>query len=131
MDSQAFPFNSSAAPKLSLGAWSSRETYSPADLSSVVAYARDRGVRIMVEIDTPGHSYSWSYGYPDVITSCPDIISRYNPADATMDPSNVRMEAFWRVPRLSHDNSYFHLLISLRTPNPSGRSKHSRFWRPC
>ena len=54
VDSQAFPFNSSAAPNLSKGAWNWHETYSPDDLKGLVQYAQERGVRIMVEIDTPG-----------------------------------------------------------------------------
>jgi hexosaminidase len=58
VDSQAFPFNSSAAPNLSKGAWNWRETYSPDDLQGLVQYAKERGVRIMVEIDTPGPSPS-------------------------------------------------------------------------
>lgn len=56
VDSQSFPFNSTGAPKLNMGAWNYRETYSPADLKALVSYAADRGVRIMVEIDTPGAS---------------------------------------------------------------------------
>ena len=56
VDSQSFPFNSSAVPELVRGAYSLTETYSPADVRDIVAYAKDRAVRIMVEIDTPGHS---------------------------------------------------------------------------
>ena len=89
VDEVSFPFNSTAAPYLSMGAWSYHETYSADDLRGIVAYARDRGVRIMAEIDTPGHSFSWSYGYPGVITDCPNAVARYGPAEAVMDPSNV------------------------------------------
>ncbi len=37
-------------------------------LADVVAYAQDRGVRVMLEIDTPGHTAAFRYGYPDVVT---------------------------------------------------------------
>lgn len=33
-------------------------------------YAKARGVRVMVEIDTPGHTESWGVGYPDIISQC-------------------------------------------------------------
>lgn len=54
VDEVSFPFNSTLAPRLGMGAWSYRETYNASDLRDMVSYAKDRGVRIMVEIDTPG-----------------------------------------------------------------------------
>lgn len=89
VDFQSFPFASAAAPNLVKGAWSRSQTYSPADLEGLVQYAKDRGVRIMVEIDTPGHSASWGDGYPDVVTDCPDAISMYGGEGVVaLDPSN-------------------------------------------
>ena len=35
---------------------------SPAEVQGVVQYAQQRGVRVMIEIDTPGHSASVSLG---------------------------------------------------------------------
>ena len=74
VDFQSFPFVSQSAPKLSHGAYSTRETYTVDDLRDVVQYAKARGVRIMAEIDTPGHSASWGVGYPDIVTSCPHTV---------------------------------------------------------
>ncbi len=34
-----------------------------------VAYAKDRGVRVMLELDTPGHTAAFRYGYPDVVAA--------------------------------------------------------------
>ena len=31
----------------------------------------DRGVRVVPEIDVPGHSYAWGIGYPDIVAKCP------------------------------------------------------------
>lgn len=87
VDFQSFPFNSSAAPRLVLGAFSPRESYSPDDVRGIVTYAKDRGVRVVIEVDTPGHSQSWGRGYPDVITSCPKTIAAKGGGYAIMDPT--------------------------------------------
>eukprot|EP00041_Stephanoeca_diplocostata_P003034 m.31478 g.31478 ORF g.31478 m.31478 type:complete len:923 (-) comp13977_c0_seq1:581-3349(-) len=69
VDAQAFPFMS-AATQLGRGAWAPDETYLPAQLAQVVAYARARAVRVMAEVDTPGHVLSWGVAYPDIVTPC-------------------------------------------------------------
>ena len=98
VDFQSFPVQSEAAPGLGKGAFSARETYTLADLARVVAFAKDRGVRVMPEIDTPGHTGSWRAGYPDIVTACPRTIAAaagcgswgVGEECATLDPSNNR-----------------------------------------
>ena len=69
VDAQAFPFDAPSNPQLGAkGAYSDSERYTALDVAGVVEYARQRGVRVMVEIDTPGHSGSWCRGMPEV---CP------------------------------------------------------------
>ncbi|MBV9084198.1 MAG: family 20 glycosylhydrolase [Acidobacteriaceae bacterium] len=40
--------------------------YTQPEIRDIVAYARDRGVRIVPEFDMPGHATSWLPGYPNL-----------------------------------------------------------------
>ena len=56
-DAQSTPFDSARFPLLKRGAFTPRHTYTPGDLRTVVEYARERGVQVLLEIDMPGHNY--------------------------------------------------------------------------
>lgn len=75
VDSQSFPFDAPSHPELAeFGAYSKVERYTDADVAQLVEYARKRGIRVMVEFDTPGHAASWCNGAPDICPSadCPE-----------------------------------------------------------
>jgi hexosaminidase len=59
-DDQAYRLPSSARPQLP-----SAEHYSKQQLLDLVAYAADRGVRIVAELDVPGHVTHWLAAYPE------------------------------------------------------------------
>jgi hexosaminidase len=69
-DAQAFPWNSTAEPRLVQGAYREDLTYQRSDLELIVAHASDRAIRVIVEIDMPGHAASWAVGRPDVVVDC-------------------------------------------------------------
>jgi hexosaminidase len=58
-DDQGFRFESHTFPHLA-----SADCYSKSQLRELVAYAADRGVRVVPELDVPGHVTSWLVGYP-------------------------------------------------------------------
>ena len=68
-DIQSFPYQSDVLPMLSQAAYSINDRYSTGDVADVVEYARQRGVRVMMEFDIPGHAGSWCVGYPEVCPS--------------------------------------------------------------
>ena len=38
-------------------------------MTALVEYGRQRGVKVMIEFDIPGHAASWCAGYPDICPS--------------------------------------------------------------
>ena len=81
VDDTSFPCGSDAYPALAAhGAYDPTAVYAPADLRAVVAYGRERGVRILPEWDVPGHG-DWG-GVPGVM-GCPIVLDPT--ADATYD----------------------------------------------
>jgi hexosaminidase len=79
VDTQSFPYQSVARPNLWFGAYSLWERYSQQEIKNLIEYARQRGVKIMIEFDMPGHGASWCKGYPEI---CPaaDCPQPLNPA---------------------------------------------------
>lgn len=87
-DDQGFRVESKKYPRLeqvgSDGAY-----YTQKEIKEVVAYARDRGVRIVPEFDIPGHSTSWLAAYP-ALASGPgpwNIVHEYGDPAGVMDPT--------------------------------------------
>jgi hexosaminidase len=64
-EDQGFRVESRKFPKLhTLG--SDGLFYSQEQVREIIAYARDRGIRVMPEFDIPGHSTSWLVGHPEL-----------------------------------------------------------------
>ncbi len=84
-DDQAFRFPSAAYPKLV-----SPDYYAKTDLESLIEYAADRAVRVVPEIDMPGHVSSWLVAYPEwgTETIAADSLKSYGPHVGCLDPSN-------------------------------------------
>ena len=87
-DDQGFRVESRVYPKLhQLG--SDSMFYSQAQIRDIVAYAADRGIRVMPEFDVPGHSSAWFVGYPSLTVGAgPFTIARtWGTFEPTMDPT--------------------------------------------
>jgi hexosaminidase len=85
-DDQGFRVESKRFPKLhEMG--SDGLYYSQAEIRDFIAYAHDRGIRVLPEFDIPGHSRSWFVGYPELASSPgPYKIDPAGP-DSVMDPT--------------------------------------------
>ncbi|XP_018429526.1 PREDICTED: beta-hexosaminidase subunit beta, partial [Nanorana parkeri] len=78
VDDPSFPYQSETFPELSnMSADPHLITYHPLthiytfiDVRMVIEYARLRGIRVIPEFDTPGHTDSWGKGQKDLLTPC-------------------------------------------------------------
>ena len=88
-DDQGFRVESKLYPKLQeMG--SDGHYYTQDEMRQVVAYARDRGIRVVPEFDIPGHTLSWLVGYPE-LTNMPGpftIGRTWGIFDPVMDPTS-------------------------------------------
>jgi hexosaminidase len=94
-DDQGFRVESKRYPRLHrLG--SDGQYYTQVQLREIVAYARDRGIRVVPEFDMPGHSTAWFVGYPQFATKAAPIRIRreWGGADAIFDPSQEATYTF-------------------------------------
>ncbi|MFL6275909.1 MAG: beta-N-acetylhexosaminidase [Blastocatellia bacterium] len=70
--------------------------YTQEQIRDVIAYARDRGIRVMPEFDMPGHATSWLVGYPEMASAPgPYTIERKAGIfDPTFDPTREEVYKF-------------------------------------
>ncbi|XP_038206430.1 chitooligosaccharidolytic beta-N-acetylglucosaminidase [Zerene cesonia] len=71
-DSHSFPLESARVPQFTrYGAYSAYEIYSTEEVRELISYAQIRGVRVVIEIDSPAHAgngWQWGkeYGFGDL-----------------------------------------------------------------
>ena len=94
-EDQGFRVESRAYPRLhQMG--SDGLYYTQDQVREVVAYARERGIRVVPEFDVPGHTTAWFVGYPE-LASGPgpyEIERRWGVHRPTMDPTRESVYRF-------------------------------------
>ncbi|PRD24248.1 UNVERIFIED_CONTAM: Hexb [Trichonephila clavipes] len=71
IDDQSFPFESKIFPNLTkLGAYSQKHVYTQDNIRDIIQYARLRGIRVVPELDTPGHTQALGKAFPWLLTPC-------------------------------------------------------------
>jgi hexosaminidase len=67
-DSQSFPLEVAQYPEITInGAYSPQEVYTTSDVQYIVQYAGARGIDVLMEIDTPGHTAIIGATYPEYV----------------------------------------------------------------
>ena len=94
-ENQGFRIESRKFPKLhQMG--SDGLYYTQEQAREIVAYAAERGIRVVPEFDMPGHSTAWLVGYPE-LASLPgpyEIERRAGIFDPTLDPTREEVYKF-------------------------------------
>src|ERR1700686_5250011 len=85
-DDQGFRVESKKFPKLT-GMGSDGMFYTQEEIREFIAYARDRGIRVMPEFDMPGHSRSWFLGYPELSSGGGPYTMEGGGIDPIIDPT--------------------------------------------
>jgi hexosaminidase len=113
-DDQGFRVESKRFPKLQ-GEGSDGLYYTQDEIRDVVAYARDRGIRVVPEFDIPGHTQSWLVGYPELATNPgPYTVGRtwgiYFPVmDPTKEELYTFLDGFFAEMAPLFPDPYFHI----------------------
>jgi hexosaminidase len=113
-ENQGFRVESKKFPKLQeLG--SDGLYYTQDQVRDLIAYARDRGIRVVPEFDMPGHSTAWFVGYPE-LASGPgpyQIERKWGVFDPAMDPTQERtykfLDSFIGEMATLFPDQYFHI----------------------
>jgi hexosaminidase len=94
-DDQGFRVESKRYPRLQQFG-SGGHYYTQTEIREMVAYARDRGIRVVPEFDMPGHSVSWFPGYPQLAGGPGpfEIGADFGGFDPVMDPSREETYRF-------------------------------------
>jgi len=94
-ENQGFRVESKTFPKLhEMG--SDGLYYTQSEVRELIAYARERGIRVVPEFDMPGHSTAWFVGYPE-LASAPgpyEIERKWGVFDPAMDPTREETYKF-------------------------------------
>ena len=113
-DDQGFRVETRLFPKLhQLG--SDGKFYTQEQVRKVVAYARDRGIRVVPEFDMPGHATSWLTAYPELGSAAGpyQIQRRWGIFEPTLNPANdglyTLLDAWIGEMAALFPDDYFHI----------------------
>jgi hexosaminidase len=113
-ENQGFRAESKKFPKLHESG-SDSLYYTQDEIRELIAYARDRGIRVVPEFDMPGHSTAWFVGHPELASGKGpyQIERRWGIFDPAMDPTSEKVYKFLddfigEMARIFPDH-YFHI----------------------
>lgn len=94
-DDQGFRIESKKLPKLHENG-SDGLYYTQEEVRALIAYARERGIRVVPEFDMPGHSTAWFAGYPELAAGPGpyEIERKFGIFDPAMDPTQEHTYKF-------------------------------------
>ena len=111
-DDQGFRAESKKFPKLT-GMGSDGQFYTQDEIREFIAYAHDRGIRVVPEFDMPGHTRSWFLGYPELSSGSGPYTLEGGGIDPITDPTREStykfLEKFIAEMAKLFPDAYFHI----------------------
>jgi len=95
-DDEGFRVESRLAPKLQELA-SDGQFYTQDQIRELLAYARERGVRVVPEFDIPGHAVSWLIAHPNIASAPPPAHLVRGMSDEVRPPIDPTLEQTYQV----------------------------------
>lgn len=78
-DAESFSWKPTNTPDMSKAAYKGGKLYYTSEqVKNIVDFAKEWGVHVYIEIDTPGHTYSWKKAYPSIVADCPSKSKNIN-----------------------------------------------------
>jgi hexosaminidase len=99
VDAESFPLSTPSEPTMVEAAFSPAMVYSMNELADMRAYANERGVEIIFELDVPGHAAAWTKGKPEVMADC-FAKYYYNINDFALNPVSSSYTVLYLVAHL-------------------------------
>ncbi|CAL8387666.1 unnamed protein product [Boreogadus saida] len=114
VDDPSFPYLSRTFPQLSqMGAYQPyTHVYTPGDVKMIIEFARLRGIRVVPEFDTPGHTQSWGKGQKDLLTPCysgPTPSGTFGPVNPILNTTYDFMNLLFKEISEVFPDAYVHL----------------------
>ena len=115
VDDQSFPYESKKYPELhEKGAYNPRtHIYTQDQVKEIIEYARIRGIRVIPEFDTPGHTQSWGKSGHDILTVCygedGEPSGTFGPLDPSRESTYIFLEEFYKELKTVFPDSVVHL----------------------
>lgn len=94
-DDESFPYKGQSVPEIAdAGSFSREMQYTDDMVDDIVKYAKERGIRVIVEFDSPGHTGAIAKSHPEIMAACHGRSHQKYPI---VSPARNPYDVLWRI----------------------------------